>query len=310
MNLLFVGFYNTRSRRNNPAMPERSIPIDGPLDLRGTLAPLHGRFDDRGWWLAVRTSDGPATLLVTRTREVLKGEAWGSGADNLLERLGRIGGLEDDPSTFRPEDRKVKELHRRHPGLRIGSTGRVFDELVIAITGQKVTGAEASRAMNGLTMAFSDAAPGPNPSLRLPPDPTRISEAPYWQFHELHLEQKRAEALISAARSAAEIDGLSEVSSTFASIRLHQIRGVGEWTVAETLVRSHGDADQVSVGDFHLKNLVVFHLTGRPRGTDEEMVELLDEFRPHRARVVRLLHTLGHAPKYGPRTKPRNITSM
>ncbi len=291
-------------------MPARSIPIDGPLDLRGTLAPLHGRFNERGWWLAARTGDGPATLLVTRTREFLKGEAWGSGADNLLERLGRIGGLDDDPSTFRPEDHKVKELHRRHPGLRFGSTGRVFDELVIAIVGQKVTGAEASRAMSGLTRTFSDPAPGPNPGLRLPPDPTRISGAPYWQFHELHLEQKRSEVLINAARSAVEIDGLTGVNPSAASIRLRQIQGVGEWSVAETLVRSHGDADQVSVGDYHLKNFVVFHLAGRPRGTDEEMVELLEEFRPHRARVVRLLHNLGHAPKYGPRTKPRNITSI
>jgi uncharacterized damage-inducible protein DinB len=38
------------------------------------------------------------------------------------------------------------------------------------------------------------------------------------------------------------------------------------------------------------------------------MVELLEEFRPHRGRVARLLHQLGHAPKYGPRTAPRNIT--
>lgn len=291
-------------------MPERSIPIDGPLDLRGTLAPLHGRFDDRGWWLTARTADGPATLLVTRTRESLKGEAWGSGGDVLLDRLGRIGGLHDDPSAFQTADRRINELHRRHPGLRIGSTGRVFDELVIAIVGQKVTGAEASRAMSGLAREFSESAPGPNPKLQLPPDPVRMSQAPYWQFHELHLEQKRAEVLIGAARLAAEIEWLAEVSPTAASIRLSQIRGVGEWTVAETLVRSHGDADQVSVGDYHLKNLVVYHLTGRPRGSDDEMVELLEEFRPHRARVVRLLHRLGHAPKYGPRTTPRNITSI
>ncbi len=289
---------------------EHAIPIPGSLDLRRTLAPLHGEFDEQGWWMTARTGSGPATMLVTRTKEELRGAAWGDGADQLVERLGEIGGLGDDPTSFEPDHPIVGELHRRNPGLRIGSTGRVFDELVIAIVGQKVTGVEASRAMSGLTSEFSEPAPGPNPNLRLPPDPARISQASYWQFHELHLEQKRAEVLISAAKSAAEIDSLTEVAPTAASAKLRQIRGVGEWTVAETLLRSHGDADQVSVGDFHLKNLVVFHLTGRPRGTDEEMVELLEEFRPHRARVVRLLHSLGHAPKYGPRSKPRNITSI
>ena len=52
------------------------------------------------------------------------------------------------------------------------------------------------------------------------------------------------------------------------------------WTSAETVVVSHGDTDAVSVGDFHHKNEVAWHLTGRPRGTDEEMVKLLEEFDP------------------------------
>jgi 3-methyladenine DNA glycosylase/8-oxoguanine DNA glycosylase len=78
--------------------------------------------------------------------------------------------------------------------------------------------------------------------------------------------------------------------------------------VSKTLSISPGDADQVDVGDFHLKHIVVYHLTGRPRGTDEEMLELLEPFRPHRGRVTRLLHTLGHEPSFGPRVAARDIT--
>jgi 3-methyladenine DNA glycosylase/8-oxoguanine DNA glycosylase len=80
--------------------------------------------------------------------------------------------------------------------------------------------------------------------------------------------------------------------------------------VAKTLVVSHGDPDQVEIGDFHTKHIVAHHLTGRSRGTDEEMLELLEPFRPQRARVIRLLHTLGHEPKFGPRTAPRDITAI
>ncbi len=86
--------------------------------------------------------------------------------------------------------------------------------------------------------------------------------------------------------------------------------GVGEWSVAKTLEVSHGDPDRVAVGDFHFKHMVVHHLTGRDRGTDEEMLELLEPFRPNRGRVIRLLHHLGHEPKFGPRTSPRDITRM
>ena len=78
--------------------------------------------------------------------------------------------------------------------------------------------------------------------------------------------------------------------------------------MAKTLTPSHGDPDRPEVGDFHLKHMVTFHHTGRPRGTDEEMLELLEPFRPHRGRVARLLHTLGHEPKFGPRMAARDIT--
>ncbi|MEX1092164.1 MAG: DNA-3-methyladenine glycosylase 2 family protein [Acidimicrobiia bacterium] len=291
-------------------MAKVSIPIAVPLDLRRTLAPLHGTFREGAWWYTARTGDGPATLRVTRTATTLDGEAWGGGAGRLLERLAGIGGLEDKPETFVSGHPVVSELHRRNLGLRFAATGDVFSQLVVAIVGQKVTGAEAGRAMAGLGRVFSDPAPGPVPGLKLPPDPERIAGARYWDLHPLHLEKKRAETLITAARKAKLIESLAEVAAAAATETLLTLPGVGPWTVAETLARSHGDPDQVSVGDYHIKNLVVYHLTGMARGTDQEMLELLEEFRPHRGRVIRLLHQLGHAPKFGPRSAPRNITRI
>jgi 3-methyladenine DNA glycosylase/8-oxoguanine DNA glycosylase len=82
---------------------------------------------------------------------------------------------------------------------------------------------------------------------------------------------------------------------------------VGEWTVAETLVVSHGDVDAVSVGDYHLKNIVAWHLAGEERGSDERMLELLEPFRPHRARVVRLLEHAGAPQRKGPRLAVRGF---
>ncbi|MGH8872464.1 MAG: DNA-3-methyladenine glycosylase family protein [Acidimicrobiia bacterium] len=288
----------------------RTIPVVVTLDLKATLRPLHGWFAEDGWWLTARTAQGPASLRIRRKPETLVGEAWGEGGSWLLHRLDSIAGLDDDPDSFQTDHPIVGELHRRHPGRRFGRTGLVFDALVRAVSGQKVTGQEAAAAMRGLRRRFGDPAPGPRPGLRLPPDPQRMAEAPYWVYHELHLEKRRADLLRNVSTSAGMIDQLAAMTSPDAARTLSTIPGIGPWTVAKTLAVSHGDPDQVEVGDFHLKHIVVHHLTGRPRGTDEEMLELLEPFRPNRGRVTRLLHTLGHEPSFGPRVTPKDITRI
>jgi 3-methyladenine DNA glycosylase/8-oxoguanine DNA glycosylase len=78
--------------------------------------------------------------------------------------------------------------------------------------------------------------------------------------------------------------------------------GIGPWTAAEVVRLALGDPDAVSVGDFHLPNLVSWLLAGEPRGTDERMLELLAPYAGHRGRVQLLLEASGaHAPRYGPR---------
>ena len=50
-----------------------------------------------------------------------------------------------------------------------------------------------------------------------------------------------------------------------------------------------GDSDAVATGDLHLPHMVAWALAGERRGSDERMLELLEPFRGHRARVLRLL---------------------
>ena len=93
--------------------------------------------------------------------------------------------------------------------------------------------------------------------------------------------------------------------------RLQAIQGIGPWTAAEVARVALGDPDAVSVGDFHLKNVVTFALTGEARGTDERMLELLEPYRPQRARAVRLIEMCAPSPpKFGPRIQRRNIEAM
>jgi len=53
---------------------------------------------------------------------------------------------------------------------------------------------------------------------------------------------------------------------------------------------------------------VAWAFTGRPRGTDEQMLELLEPYAGHRGRVLRLLLAGGvSAPRFGPRMSLRSI---
>lgn len=281
-------------------------PVEVPLDMRRTLRPLGGRFTGEGWWRAARTPDGPGTIQLRRGSDGVMAWAWGSGGEWLMARVPEMLGLYDDPDSLVTDHPLVADLGRRHRGARFGATGLVFEALMGAIVTQQVAGKEAKRSLRGLSVRFSDPAPGPA-SLRLPPDPQRLAAAPYWDYHAIGIEKRRADILRRTAAVHERIERLAGVSSVDTQNWLRLQRGVGAWTAAETVAVSHGDPDAVSVGDYHLKNVVAWHLTGRPRGTDEEMLELLDPFRPHRGRVIRLLETLGHAPKFGARMPLRNI---
>lgn len=224
----------------------------------------------------------------------------------MLDRLDGWVGLRDDPESFETSG-PLGDLHRRRQGVRFACTGLVFEAALVAVLAQKVTGKEAALGLRGLMRRFSDPAPGPFEGLVLPPDPTLLASAPYHLLHDLGIEKRRSDTVRVLAADAVRVNRLASVPSQAAGAALRRFRGVGEWTVAETLAVSHGDADALSVGDFHLKHLVSWHLTGRPRGTDEQMIELLDPFRPHRGRVIRLLEAAGRYPSYGPRQPIRSF---
>lgn len=255
----------------------------------------------------MRTPDGPATLHIRRDADGVSGTAWGPGSDWVLERLPGWIGAEDDPRTFRPDPGPVAEMHRRRIGHRFAKTGLVVDALMSAVVGQKVAGKEAKRVLRGLLDRFSATAPGPVEGLTLPPDPLRLADAPYHLFHDLGIERRRAETLRRVGRESGRIQAAAELGSEQVREVLEAVPGIGEWTSAETVVVSHGDPDVVSVGDYHLKHQVCWHLAGEHRGTDPRMLELLDPYRPHRGRVVRLLESAGRYPRYGPRRALRSF---
>lgn len=303
-------------------MPDASaiFTLEHPIDLRLTLGALaqgaHDpmvRLGDASRWRASRTPEGPVTLQLRvgdRGRRVLA-EAWGPGAAWAVAQTPELVGAGDDVESFgslATQHPVVEVLHRRHRLLRMVRTRRVFESMVVAICAQRVTGIEAGRSYRGIVRLWGEPAPLPSgvpsaPRLRLLPEPAVLARQPSWAFHPLGLERKRAEALLRVAAAAARLEEAAWMDDLVAARRrLRVIPGVGVWTSAEVALVALGDADAVSVGDYHLKNVVSWHLAGEPRGTDERMLELLEPFRPHRGRVLRLLKLgAGPAPRYGPR---------
>jgi 3-methyladenine DNA glycosylase/8-oxoguanine DNA glycosylase len=302
---------------------------DFEVDVWRTLAPLrHGpgdptiRLVSGGVWRATRTPDGPATLWIEPRRGIIAAQAWGPGAERVIAALPRLLGSDDHPDAFVPEHPLLRRLAIRFRGVRFGATDRVMESLVPAICEQKVTGTEAHRAWRAIVHRFGTPAPGPweaaTPSavaaasrVWLVPEPATLARVPYYEFHPAGLEQRRAEVIKRVAARAAWLEAAGSLAPGEALARFTTNPGVGPWTAAETARSAFGDADAVSVGDFHIPHTVSWALAGEVRGTDARMLELLEPYRGQRGRAVRLLELAGiTAPRFGPRFRPRSIAAM
>jgi 3-methyladenine DNA glycosylase/8-oxoguanine DNA glycosylase len=224
---------------------------------------------------------------VTRVRA----QAWGPGAEWLLDALPAALGRDDDASGFAAAAHPViEDAARLNPGLRIGRSGRLMEALVPAILEQKVVILEAHRAWRILLAKYGTPPPGPAPrGMRVFPPPGTWRRIPSWEWHRAGVEGVRAETIIRASSVADSLERLLTLNHEEADRKLRTIPGIGVWTSAEARQRAAGDPDAVSVGDYHLKNIVGWALAGRPRSSDEEMLALLEPFKGHRHRATRLI---------------------
>jgi 3-methyladenine DNA glycosylase/8-oxoguanine DNA glycosylase len=151
-------------------------------------------------------------------------------------------------------------------------------------------------------------APGPNEHLRLPPAPAELAELPSFAWHAVGVERRRADTVREVCRRATAIERVAAQGSEAVQQAVVRLDGIGPWTATSVAGLAFGDADAVVVGDFHLPSIVAWNLVGERRADDARMLELLEPFRPHRARAVALLMREGsHPPRRGPKAATRDI---
>ncbi|MFJ2621555.1 DNA-3-methyladenine glycosylase family protein [Glutamicibacter sp. NPDC087344] len=304
--------------------PQRPVSLAKSLGvLRRGLGDPTIRLSPTEVWFALGTPTGDASLRICKAslNDPAIFQAWGPGAEWAVRYAPDLLGAGDNWSEFdAPEfaaglPEIVQHTRSLHRDVILPRTNRIFDHLLGAVLEQRVTGIEANYAWRWLIRHKGRPAPGPAPDgLRIAPGASQIATMTRWEWQEARVDQQRARTLRQLAPVARSLEWWAEKPMETSKpgaqppgtlqAALLSLPGIGAWTVAETLQRSHGATDLISVGDFHLAGFVGQVLTGR-RVDDSGMLQLLAPFAPHRQRVIRLLQLSGERKQsFGPRYAP------
>lgn len=251
--------------------------------------------------LSYNTPDGAVACRTTKKSDVLRVTCHGDGIDWIEPRLPNLLGLMDQPQGFTP-CRKLEELARRMPGLRLPTLPVLFPRLVQVILQQLVSWNDALAGWRQLVRRYGTDAPGPF-SLRLAPTPQAIRELGYYDIVECGVLPRQARLILKVARDASSIERRAGTPESLSEYLL-RLPGIGEWTVQHLLGTSCGVADALMPGDYGLPHTVAWFFLGKERSDDAEMFEILERYRGHRFRVINLLWQSGiEAPRRGPKMR-------
>ena len=280
-------------------MPEAStsnVTVDAPgIDPNLVVAPLGMLYADpttrlgpRQMLRATWTPEGPGVIAISWGAELGRIDVTceGGGAAWLRVRARRLVGVDDDVSSFRPVG-VVGRLWSRMRGDRVGATGTVWHDLAWFVVQQRIRRNDAAAQWRRLVTTFGDPIEGYE-GLYTPPVPERLARAAPWSLRALGIDARRAATLIEAARVADRLHRLADQPCDEALARLGSITGVGPWTRGCLAAMTWGDPDTVITGDSGIPTLIASTLAGDRRADDARMIELLEPYRPHRYRVLRL----------------------
>ncbi len=264
----------------------------GPSDP--TARCVDGVFEKAVW-----TPQGAGVLRLVHESGRVTATGLGEGGALLVDWSERVLGLGDDLGDFHPG--KLAERCRRWPTLRLSRAPWLSQTLITLVLQQRVAWDEAANSYRRLVMGYGESAPE-GASVLLPPSPKTLKGLGGGEFGSLGVERKRASVVQELGWVGSRLDKKVTLPREELRRLLLGLRGVGPWTCDFTLGFCLGWPDVVPLGDYDLPNSVAFALAGEERADDQRMLELLEPYRPHRFRVIRLIMDAGiQSPRRGPK---------
>jgi 3-methyladenine DNA glycosylase/8-oxoguanine DNA glycosylase len=150
---------------------------------------------------------------------------------------------------------------------------------------QRIRTVDAMRDWRQIRQRFGSHAPL---ELRAFPGAKALAAVAQFELERMVIDARPAKALLHFQK---ELQFVWLLPGTgFAQLRqtLLRVDGIGPWTTETVTGYGAGDTDAAISGDLHLPHPVCYALAGEAEGSDERMTELLEPFRGHRFRIIRL----------------------
>ena len=214
-------------------------------------------------------------LLRVRIRETAR-------LGEVVEGVRRIFDLRANPmqiATDLAQDPELARLVEKRPGIRIPGAWDPFELAVRAVLGQQVTVKGATTLAGRLVRSFGKPIGecGLAPLTHLFPSPEVLAEA---DVSSIGIPRARAETIrrlaIDIAAGKLTLNGVGLTEN--AARALHEIPGIGDWTVQYIAMRALGEPDAFPASDLGLRSA----LPG-PRLSAAALATRSERWRPWRA---------------------------
>ena len=264
------------------------------IDARLTVSPLAMvpgdptvRLSGTSFARATITPDGPGVIQASWRDGIASITTHGDGSRWLTDRAQALLGVSDDASTFTPSDAVVSRLWTRFRGDRVTRTGTLWHDIAWTIVQQRVHRRDAASQWRRFVEGMGKPVDGAN-GLLAPPEPKLVARTHPTELRRYGIDAHRSQALINVAVVATRLQSFVDGPVEEARKPLMSVPGVGPWTISCLRAFTWGDPDAVIVGDSGIPSLLSSTLAGERRATDQRMLELLEPYRPHRYRILKL----------------------
>ncbi len=214
----------------------------------------------------------------------------------VAERLRRVFDCGAEPAVIAghlSRDRRLRNLLRRSPGIRVPGAWDGFELAVRAILGQQVSVAAATRLAGRVVEAYGEplATKGSEGALHhVFPTPEALADA---DPDTLGMPAARTGAIRALARAVAKghlrLDGAEGLDGSLR--RLQSLPGVGEWTAHYVAMRALAEPDAFPASDLGIRKAL--GRDGRPASVGE-VRDRAEAWRPWRAYAALLLWSSLH----------------